>query len=64
MEKRFSLRTSQHLIDKIGYIAKYNGRTKNKEIEMVLRRHVAAFEKEQGKITEQQLQELKDGMEF
>ena len=30
---RYTLRISQILLDKIGYIAEYEGRTKNKEIE-------------------------------
>ena len=30
---RYTLRISQILLDKIGYIAEYEGRTKNKEFE-------------------------------
>mgnify|MGYP002508554038 CR=1 FL=1 len=30
---RFTLRLSQELLDKLGYIAEYNARTKNKELE-------------------------------
>ena len=33
---RYTLRISQILLDKIGYIAEYEGRTKNKEIEQLM----------------------------
>ena len=33
---RHTLRISQILLDKIGYIAEYEGRTKNKEIEQLM----------------------------
>ena len=33
---RYTLRISQTLLDKIGYIAEYEGRTKNKEIEQLM----------------------------
>ena len=32
---RYTLRISKTLLDKIGYIAEYEGRTKNREIEPV-----------------------------
>ena len=34
---RYTLRISQILLDKLGYIAEYEGRTKNKEIEQLKR---------------------------
>jgi pyruvoyl-dependent arginine decarboxylase (PvlArgDC) len=45
---QFTLRVNSVLLDKLGYIAEYNGRTKTKEIEQLIKKHVAAFEKEQG----------------
>ena len=33
---RYTLRIPQILLDKIGYIAEYEGRTKNKEIEQLM----------------------------
>ena len=42
---RFTLRLSQELLDKLGYIAEYNARTKNKELERMIRGRVNAFEK-------------------
>ena len=45
---RFTLRVSQELLDKFGYIAEYEGRTKNKELEQMIKARIAAFEKELG----------------
>ena len=47
---RFTLRISKNLLDKIGYIAEYEGRTKNKEIEQLIKKRIAQFEKDIGKI--------------
>ena len=47
---RFTLRLSQELLDKLGYIAEYNDRTKNKELERMIRGRVNAFEKKNGPI--------------
>ena len=47
---RFTLRLSQELLDKLGYIAEYNARTKNKELERMIRGRVNAFEKKNGPI--------------
>ena len=47
---RFTLRLSQELLDKLGYSAEYNDRTKNKELERMIRGRVNAFEKKNGPI--------------
>ena len=47
---RYSLRIKQLLLDKLGYIAEYEGRTKNKEIEYIIRKHIEEFENKHGKI--------------
>lgn len=47
---RYTLRVSQVLLDKIAYIAEYEGRTKNKEIEQLIKKRINEFEKEHGKI--------------
>ncbi len=47
---RYTLRISQELLDKLGYIADYEGRTKNKEIEQLIKKRVAEFEAEHGPI--------------
>ena len=45
---RFTLRIPKTLLDKIGYIAEYEGRTKNKEIEQLVKKRISDFEKEHG----------------
>lgn len=47
---RYTLRIDRELLDKFGYIAEYEGRTKNREIEQMIKRRIAAFEKEFGEI--------------
>ncbi len=47
---RYTLRVNQIILDKLEYIADYNGRSKNREIEWVIRRHIEEFEQEHGKI--------------
>lgn len=46
----FAIRISKVLLDKLKYIAEYNGRSGNKEIEVIIRKHVTEFEKEHGTI--------------
>lgn len=53
---RYTLRIPQILLDKLGYIASYEGRTKNKEIEQIIRRHIDEFEKIHGPIPEEDSQ--------
>ena len=47
---RYTLRISKILLDKLGYVAEYEGRTKNREIEQLIKKKVAEFEKEHGEI--------------
>lgn len=47
---RFTLRVSPQLLEQLGYIAEFEGRTKNKELEQMIKRRVAEFEKEHGEI--------------
>lgn len=47
---RYTLRINQILLDKLEYVADYNGRSKNREIEMLIRKHIREFEAENGKI--------------
>lgn len=46
----YTLRVQPDIIEKIKYIAEYNGRSTNKEIEQLLKQHIAAYEKENGTI--------------
>ena len=48
---RFTLRVSKELLYKLSYIADFNGRTKNKEIEQILKKRVNEFEKTYGVIS-------------
>lgn len=53
MEKkyqRFTLRTTEELLIKMQYISSYYGRTKNKEIEQLLKKHIKEFENIYGEI--------------
>lgn len=41
---RFTLRIPKELLLKLGYIADYNGRTKNKELEQMIQSRIKSFE--------------------
>lgn len=47
---RYTLRVSEELLDKLGYIAEYEGRTKNRELEQMILKRIREFEKEHGPI--------------
>ncbi|MGE4485234.1 MAG: TraY domain-containing protein [Oscillospiraceae bacterium] len=47
---RFTLRISQVLLDKLGYIAEFEGRTKNKELEQMIKKRIEEFELNHGSI--------------
>ena len=47
---RYTLRIDRRLFQKFRYIAQWEGRSANKEIEQYLKKRVAEFEKEHGKI--------------
>ena len=47
---RFTLRVPQELLDKLGYIAEYEGRTNHRELEQMIRRRIAEFEQQNGEI--------------
>ena len=47
---RYTLRIPQVLLDKLAFIAEYEGRTKNKEIEQLIKKRIADFEAEHGPI--------------
>ena len=47
---RYTLRISRILLDKIAYIAEYEGRTKNREIEQLIKKRIEEFEKKHGEI--------------
>ena len=47
---RYTLRVDLALSDKLGYIAKYEGRTKNRELEQMIKKRIRDFEQEHGEI--------------
>ncbi len=47
---RYTLRIDRLLFQKFRYIAQWEGRSANKEIEQYLKKRVAEFESEHGKI--------------
>ena len=47
---RFTLRVPKELLDKFGYVASYNARTKNKEFEYMIRARISEFDQKFGEI--------------
>lgn len=47
---RYTLRIDRRLFAKFRYVAEYNGRSANKEIEQMMKRRVEKFEKEHEEI--------------
>ena len=47
---RYTLRINRNLFKKFRYVAEYNGRSANKEIEQLMRIRVENFENNHGKI--------------
>ncbi|MCQ5143654.1 Arc family DNA-binding protein [Enterocloster bolteae] len=48
---KFTLRTDAELLKKFRFVADYNARSANREIEVLMKKHVDEFEKKHGKIT-------------
>lgn len=47
----YALRIPKETMDKLKYIAEYNGRSANKEIEQLILRHICEWEEKEGPIT-------------
>ena len=45
-----SIRIEQEMLDKIGYVAEYEGRSVNSHILVLIRENIRAFEEAHGKI--------------
>lgn len=54
-KSRFSLRIDPELLDKFGYVADYDGRTKNGQLVYLIRKYVEAFESKHGTIDPSEL---------
>ena len=50
-QSKFTLRINDELLKKFRYISEYNARSANSELTILIRKHIAEFEKENGKIT-------------
>lgn len=48
---KFTLRIETELLKKFHYVADYNARSANRELEVLIKKHIAEFEKENGKIS-------------
>ena len=47
---RYTLRVKPVLLEKLGYIAEFEGRTKNKELEQMIKKRIREFEANHGAI--------------
>ena len=50
-QSKFTLRINEELLKKFRYISEYNARSANSELTTLIKKHIAEFEKENGKIT-------------
>lgn len=48
---KFTVRIDDETLKKFRYVAEYNARSANREVEVLMKRHIAEFEKMHGKIT-------------
>lgn len=55
----YPLRIDKNIMDKTKYIAKENGRSVNKEIEILLKKNISSYETEFGAIPISELAEAK-----
>ena len=47
---KFTLRTEPELLKKFRFVAEYNARSANRELEVLMKKHIADFEKAHGTI--------------
>lgn len=52
---RYSMRISSDLLNRLHYIARYEGRTTNKQLEQMVKQHIKEFENQHGAITDEML---------
>ncbi|EOS49518.1 hypothetical protein C809_01530 [Lachnospiraceae bacterium MD335] len=48
---KFTVRVENEILKKFSYVAEYNARSANKEVEVLMKKHIIEFEKVYGKIT-------------
>ena len=49
-QSKFTLRINDELLKKFRYISEYNARSANNELIILIRKYIAEFEKQHGKI--------------
>ena len=47
---KFTLRTESELLQKFHFVAQYHGRSSNRELEILMKKHIAEFERKHNKI--------------
>ena len=47
---RYTLRVSKEMLFKLAFVADFYGRSKNREIEYMIKKHIEEFEKKYGEI--------------
>lgn len=52
------MRIPKELLDRLQFIAKYEGRTANKQLEQLVKRCISEFEKEHVTITDEMINEM------
>lgn len=55
---RYTMRIERNLLDRLQYIAKYEGRTANKQLEQLVKKCIADFEEKHGVITDDMITEM------
>lgn len=60
MNVKFTMPLDKNVAEKMSFIGKYYGRSRVKEIEWACKEWIRRFEAEQGKITPEDLRELKE----
>lgn len=48
---KFTLRADSELLKKFRFVAEFNARSANRELEVLIKKHVAEFEREHGRVT-------------
>lgn len=48
---QFTIRIDPVMLKKIRYVAEYNARSANREVETLIKKHIEDFEKEHGEIS-------------
>lgn len=56
----FTIRIESEFLKKVRYIAEYNARSANREIELLIKAHIKRFESKHGEITEKDMSFIKE----